>query len=95
MEAGNLKLFFVISNQSYLDLSYHRHGSIVAELITVHVSHRKKQKIISLLLSAVKLYWNMIQVKFFLIFYLYICNLLTPGYRVLSKCCGESGMCRE
>jgi len=30
-----------------------------------------------------------------IIFDLHIYNLLTPGYRVLSKCCGESGMCRE
>ena len=36
--------------------------------------------------------WGMQHIFFFLIFDLHIYNLLTPGYRVLSKCCGESGI---
>jgi len=64
MESRNLKLFFVISNQSYLDLQllqiqiYCCRANDVVPII----SH--KLKIISLLLSAVQLYWNMVQVKF-------------------------------
>ena len=34
--------------------------------------------------------------SFIIIFFnLHIYNLPTPGCRVLSKCCGESSMCRE
>jgi len=64
MEAGNVKLFFVISNQSYRDLQLSQIQIYCcrADHFVPITSH--KLKIISLLLSAVKLCWNVFHVKF-------------------------------